>query len=79
MYEFNLETCKLHISKGNSKLGEGVFNISLLPSDTPLSKKDGTKLTNIAGTCGGCCDNCKHSVGCKDKEAGNKEQEYICH
>ena len=60
MYEFNLETCKLHISKGNSKLGEGVFNLSLLPSDSPLYKKDGTKITNIAGTCVGCCDNCKH-------------------
>lgn len=51
----------LHISGGNAKLGRGVYNISLLPSDKPLALKNGTQLTNISGTCGGCCDNCKGS------------------
>ena len=49
----------IHVSKGNEKLGEGVWNISLLPGDTPLKRKDGLQLTNIAGTCGGCCEGCK--------------------
>ena len=49
----------IHVSKGNEKLGEGVYNISLLPGDAPLTLKDGTQLTNIAGTCHGCCEDCK--------------------
>jgi hypothetical protein len=43
----------VHISDGNKKLGNGVFNVSLLPSDKPLTKNDGTQLVNICGTCGG--------------------------
>ena len=48
-------TNRIHITGGNTKIGRGVFNISLLPSDEPLQKKDGKVLTNIKGTCGGCC------------------------
>lgn len=49
----------VHISEGNKKLGNGVFNVSLLPSDKPLTKNDGTQLVNICGTCGGVCNECK--------------------
>ena len=52
---------RIHVTGGNSKIGKGVFNISLLPSDELLTKKDGTILTNIVGTCKGCCDGCKHA------------------
>ncbi len=52
---------RIHITGGNAKIGKGVFNISLLPSDEPLTKKDGTQLTNIVGTCGGCCEGCKNN------------------
>ena len=51
---------RIHVTGGNAKIGKGVFNISLLPSDEPPTKKDGTILTNITGTCKGCCDGCKH-------------------
>jgi hypothetical protein len=51
----------VHISDGNKKLGNGVFNISLLPSDKPLIKNDGTQLVNICGTCGGVCSECKEN------------------
>ena len=64
MAKYNLYldgTNKIHITGGNKKIGKGVFNISLLPSDEPLTKKDGTQLTNITGTCQGCCDGCKGS------------------
>ena len=63
MAKYNLYldgTNKIHITGGNAKIGKGVYNISLLPSDTPLTKKDGTVLTNITGTCGGCCAGCKN-------------------
>ena len=51
----------LHISCGNNKLGKGIHNISLLPSDTPLCNKKGDQLVNISGTCGGCCSECKNN------------------
>jgi hypothetical protein len=38
---------RIHVTGGNTKIGKGVFNISLLPSDELLTKKDGTILTNI--------------------------------
>ena len=52
---------RIHITGGNTKIGKGVFNISLLPSDEPLKLKNGTELTNIVGTCGGCCKGCKNA------------------
>ena len=48
----------VHISSGNEKIGKGIYNLSLLPGDEPLKRKDGLQLTNIAGTCHGCCDGC---------------------
>ena len=50
----------LHIQNGNTKLGKGIYTINLLAGDTPLTRKDGTQLTNVDGTCGGCCDKCKN-------------------
>ena len=64
MAKYNLYlngTNKIHITGGKVKIGKGIFNISLLPSDAPLTKKDGTILTNISGTCKGCCDGCKNN------------------
>ena len=49
----------LKIQNGNLKLGKGIYSINLLAGDEPLAKKDGTQLTNVKGTCGGCCENCK--------------------
>lgn len=47
----------VHISRKNTKIGR-IHNISLLPGDEPLARKDGTVLTNLEGTCHGCCDGC---------------------
>jgi len=61
-YDLYLDgTNRIHVTNGNKKIGEGVFNISLLPSDEPLTLKNGIALTNIKGTCNGCCDECKGS------------------
>lgn len=49
----------VHIQDGNRKVGKGIYTINLLAGDQPLTKLDGTQLTNISGTCGGCCSNCK--------------------
>jgi ferredoxin len=49
----------LKIQDGNRKLGKGIFSINLLAGSEPLTKKDGTQLTNIPGTCTGCCGDCE--------------------
>ena len=49
----------VHIQDGNRKVGKGIYTVNLLAGDTPLTLADGTQLTNIPGTCGGCCENCK--------------------
>jgi len=60
LYEINYDsTMKISLVKGNSKLGKGVYAFNLLPGDEPLSTKDKGQLTNVRGTCGGCCDGCE--------------------
>lgn len=50
---------KIHVSNGNGKLGNGIYNISLLPGSHILTFADGTPITNIVGTCQGCCSECE--------------------
>ena len=52
-------TMQISLVKGNSKLGKGVYVFNLLPGDEPISSKDKGQLTNVTGTCGGCCSECK--------------------
>ena len=61
LYEINYDpTMKISLVKGNSKLGKGVYAFNLLPGDEPISTKDKGQLTNVRGTCSGCCDGCKN-------------------
>lgn len=50
----------MSISNGNRKTGKGVANVSTLPGDKNhlLTKKDGTILSDVPGTCGGMCAQC---------------------
>ena len=51
---------KLHVkfSQGNQKMGN-IPSFSTLPSNELLKLKDGRVLTNIIGTCGTLCEDCK--------------------
>lgn len=49
----------VHIADGNKKVGKGIYCINLLAGDQPLILNNGQQLTNIIGTCGGCCEHCK--------------------
>ena len=61
IYQINYEPAmKISLAKGNSKLGKGVYALNLMPGDKPLSTKDKGRLTNVVGTCGGCCDGCEN-------------------
>ena len=60
LYEIKYDaSMKISLAKGNSKLGQGMYTFNTLPGDKPLSTKDKGQLTNVYGTCGGCCDGCE--------------------
>lgn len=56
----SLANATLHISKGNSKIGKGIYSFSTLPGDTShLIGLSGNRIaTNIPGTCSNNCDTC---------------------
>lgn len=54
---------QIKLQKGNTKLGKKVFTFNTLPGEHPLTLKDGTVLTNVLGTCNGCCEGCE-TGGC---------------
>ena len=68
MYQINYEPAmRISLAKGNSKLGKGVYAFNLMPGNKPISTKDKGQLTNVVGTCGGCCDGCeKYCYAVKD-------------
>ena len=55
------ENVHIHVVDGNRKLGKGIYSINLLAGDKPLTLQDSTQLTNISGTCSGCCSECKEN------------------
>ena len=52
---------KISLVNGNHKVGKGIWCFNTLPGDKPLSNSTKGQLTNIHGTCGGCCEGCKGS------------------
>lgn len=61
MYQINYEPAmRISLVKGNTKLGKGMYAYNLLPGNQPISTKDKGQLTNVRGTCGGCCDGCEN-------------------
>lgn len=50
---------KISLANGNNKVGKGVWCFNLLPGDKPLTTTTRGQLTNIHGTCGGCCEGCE--------------------
>ena len=61
LYNINYdEAMTISLAKGNSKLGKGVYAFNLMPGSKPISTKDKGQLTNVWGTCSGCCDGCEN-------------------
>jgi len=60
LYTVKLENSKLHISKGNSKIGKTIWSFSTLPGNKQhlLYVGNQTLLTDIPGTCGSLCSGC---------------------
>ena len=60
LYEIREDQATLHVSKGNSKIGKGIWSFSTLPGDAEhllYTSADGL-LTDIPGTCSKHCDGC---------------------
>lgn len=50
---------EISLVNGNNKVGKGVWCFNLLPGDKPLITSTKGVLTDINGTCGGCCTGCE--------------------
>lgn len=59
-YHIDPEQVSLHISKGNSKIGKGIYSFSTLPGNAEHLITTAAKglLTDIPGTCSRFCDGC---------------------
>ena len=66
LYVLAEEGASLHMSKGNSKIGKGIWSFSTLPgnSEHMLRLKDGTLLTDVPGTCSRFCSECAKDGAC---------------
>ena len=61
LYQINYDhAMTITLAKGNTKLGKGVYALNLMPGSKPISSKDKGQLTNVTGTCVGCCDGCEN-------------------
>ena len=65
-YKIDPAKARLHLSKGNSKIGDGIWSFSTLPGNAEhmLYLKDGTLLTDVPGTCSRFCDGCARDGAC---------------
>ena len=65
LYVLKLEDAKLHVSKGNRKIGKGIWAFSTLPGnkDNLLYVKNKGLLTTVHGTCSKYCTDCFNN-GC---------------
>ena len=66
LYKIDAANARLHLSKGNSKIGDGIWSFSTLPgnADHMLFLKDGRLLTDVPGTCSKYCDGCARDGAC---------------
>ena len=52
------ESMEISLVNGNRKVGKGIWCFNTLPGDKPLCNSTRGQLTEINGTCGGCCTGC---------------------
>ena len=59
MVKYTITEAALHISKGNSKIGKGIYSFSTLPGNNQhMLQVGGELLTDIPGTCTHNCETC---------------------
>ena len=50
----------ISLVNGNHKVGKGIWCFNTLPGDKPLCNSTKGQLTNVRGTCTGCCEGCEN-------------------
>lgn len=59
LYEVSYDSnTHLEFVCGNKKIGKTIWHLDTLAGSSPLKRKDGLVLTDIAGSCHGCCEDC---------------------
>lgn len=60
LYKISEDRASLHVSKGNSKIGKGIWSFSTLPGNAEhmITVSGKGLLTDIPGTCSRFCDGC---------------------
>ena len=60
LYEIDKDHASLHLSKGNTKIGKGIWSFSTLPGNEEhlLTTSTHGLLTDVPGTCSRFCDDC---------------------
>ena len=66
IYLLKVEDARLHVSKGNRKIGKGIWSFSTLPGnqDHLLYVKGKGLLTTVPGTCSKFCEYCAKDGAC---------------
>ena len=62
MAKYQIKKARLHISKGNTKIGKGIYSFSTLPGNKKhMIYANGELLTDVPGTCTKHCENCANA------------------
>ena len=62
MAKYQINKVRLHISKGNTKIGKGIYSFSTLPGNKKhMIYANGELLTDVPGTCTKHCEGCANA------------------
>ncbi len=66
MSKYEIKEAKLHLAKGNNKIGKGIWAFATVPGNETHKPtlKTGEVLSNISGTCSKYCDGCAKNGAC---------------
>lgn len=64
--KYEITEAKLHLAKGNNKIGKGIWAFATVPGNEEHrpTLSDGTVLSNVVGTCSKYCDGCAKNGAC---------------
>ena len=66
MSKYEIKNARLHLSKGNNKIGKGIWSFATVPGNAEHrpTLATGEVLSNIAGTCSKYCEGCAKNGAC---------------
>jgi len=66
MSKYEIRNARLHLSKGNNKIGKGIWAFATVPGNEEHrpTLKTGEVLSNVVGTCSKYCEGCAKNGAC---------------